>query len=176
MESINNTQFETTTKIRVLNSFNSLSPAWHQHTVFMQKALEEAKLAYEKDEVPVGAVIVHENRIIGRGHNQVEMLSDPTAHAEMIAISAACNTIQDKFLQHCTLYVTLEPCPMCAGALVWSRINRMVIGSLDAKAGACGSVFNLASSDKLNHSIEIIHSVLEDECADLLRRFFRQKR
>jgi len=159
-----------------LDIFDSNPPAWNQHTIFMRKALDEAKRAYEIDEVPVGAVIVHQNQIIGRGHNQVEMLSDPTAHAEMIAVSAACNTLHDKFLNDCTLYVTLEPCPMCAGALVWSRISRIVIGSLDAKAGACGSVFNLASSEKLNHSIEVIHSILEDECADLLRRFFRKKR
>lgn len=149
---------------------------WNQHQIFMRKALEEAKLAYEKDEVPVGAVVVYRNRIIGRGHNQVEMLKDATAHAEMIAISAACETLGNKFLSECTLYVTLEPCTMCTGALVWTRVERMVIGALDAKAGACGSLFNLASSNKLNHSIEVIHSVLEEECSDLLKRFFRNKR
>ena len=151
-------------------------PGWNQHQVFMRKALDEAKRAYEIDEVPVGAVVVHQNRIIGRGHNQVEMLKDATAHAEMIAISAACETLGDKFLNNCTLYVTLEPCVMCTGAMVWSRLERVVIGALDAKAGACGSLFNLGASDKLNHSIEIIHSVLEEECSDLLRRFFKNKR
>jgi len=159
-----------------LESFEEQMLGWSQHQVYMRKALEEAKLAYEKDEVPVGAVIVYQNRIIGRGHNQVEMLKDATAHAEMIAISAACETLDNKFLTGCTLYVTLEPCTMCTGALVWSRVDRMVIGALDAKAGACGSLFNLASSEKLNHSIEVIHSVLEEECSDLLKRFFRNKR
>lgn len=159
-----------------MESFEEQLLGWSQHQVYMRKALEEAKLAYEKDEVPVGAVIVYQNRIIGRGHNQVEMLKDATAHAEMIAISAACETLGNKFLTGCTLYVTLEPCTMCTGALVWSRVERMVIGALDAKAGACGSLFNLASSEKLNHSIEVIHSVLEEECSDLLKRFFRNKR
>lgn len=159
-----------------MESFEEQMLGWSQHQVYMRKALEEAKLAYEKDEVPVGAVIVYQNRIIGRGHNQVEMLKDATAHAEMIAISAACETLDNKFLTGCTLYVTLEPCTMCTGALVWSRVDRMVIGALDAKAGACGSLFNLASSEKLNHSIEVIHSVLEEECSDLLKRFFRNKR
>ncbi len=149
---------------------------FEKHSRFMRQALMEAEKALLHDDVPVGAVIVHNNQIIGRGHNQVEQLKDPTAHAEVIAVTAACETINDKFLTDCTLYVTLEPCPMCAGALVWSRVSKMVIGSLDAKAGACGSVFNIASNDKLNHKIEILHSVLEDECSELLRRFFRARR
>ena len=104
----------------------------------MMQAFRHAEIAYDNGEVPVGAVVVHENRIIGKGYNQVEMLQDSTAHAEMIAISAACSTLQNKYLGDCTLYVTLEPCPMCAGALVWSKIKRIVFGTMDEKAGACG--------------------------------------
>lgn len=142
----------------------------------MRKALDEAKLAFEKDEVPVGAVIVHEGRIIGKGHNMVETLKDPTAHAEMIAISSACGTLNEKFLNECSLYVTLEPCPMCSGAVVWSRVKRMYIGALDPKAGGSGSVFNISSNRILNHQVEIVHSILEDECSELLKRFFNRRR
>lgn len=149
---------------------------WRQHSRFMKMAIEEAQTALKHSDVPVGAIIVHENKVIGKGHNQVELLSDPTAHAEMIAISSAAATLDDKLLNDCTMYVTLEPCPMCAGAIVWSRIGRLVIGALDAKAGACGSLFNIAGSEKLNHKPEIIHSILEDECAELLTNFFKTKR
>jgi len=103
------------------------------HQQFMLQALKLAEIAYNKGEVPVGAVVVHEGRIIGKGYNQVEMLKDPTAHAEMIAISSACATLNNKYLNDCTLYVTLEPCPMCAGALVWSKLKRVVFGALDEK-------------------------------------------
>lgn len=149
---------------------------WRQHSRFMRMALDEAQTALKHADVPVGAIIVHDNIVIGKGHNQVELLSDPTAHAEMIAISSAAATLEDKFLNRCTMYVTLEPCPMCAGAIVWSRVGRLVIGALDAKAGACGSLFNIAGSEKLNHKPEIIHSVLEDECSELLTNFFKTKR
>lgn len=142
----------------------------------MMQAFKQAEIAFEKKEVPVGAVVVHENRIVGRGYNQVEMLQDATAHAEMIAISAACSTLQNKYLEDCTLYVTLEPCPMCAGALVWSKIKRIVFGTIDEKAGSCGSVFNISSNKKLNHSIEIIQGVMEADCKFLLQEFFRSKR
>ena len=142
----------------------------------MMQAFRHAEIAYDNGEVPVGAVVVHENRIIGKGYNQVEMLQDSTAHAEMIAISAACSTLQNKYLGDCTLYVTLEPCPMCAGALVWSKIKRIVFGTMDEKAGACGSVFNISSNNKLNHNIEIIHGVMEADCKYLLQEFFKSKR
>ena len=142
----------------------------------MMQAFRHAEIAYDNGEVPVGAVVVHENRIIGKGYNQVEMLQDSTAHAEMIAISAACSTLQNKYLGDCTLYVTLEPCPMCAGALVWSKIKRIVFGTMDEKAGACGSVFNISSNNKLNHSIEIIQGVMEADCKYLLQDFFKSKR
>lgn len=146
------------------------------HQNYMMQAFRLAENAYEKGEVPVGAVVVHENRIIGKGYNQVEMLQDSTAHAEMIAVSAACSTLQNKYLEDCTLYVTLEPCPMCAGALVWSKIKRIVFGAMDEKAGACGSVFNISSNKKLNHSIEIIQGVMEADCKYLLQEFFKAKR
>jgi tRNA(adenine34) deaminase len=142
----------------------------------MGHALREAEIALTIGEIPVGAVVVHDGRIIGRGHNQVEMLKDPTAHAEMIALTAACATLGDKFLEECTLYVTLEPCPMCAGASVWTRIKRIVYGAADPKAGACGSLFNIGSNNKLNHRAEIIQGVREDECEAILKRFFRDKR
>lgn len=146
------------------------------HDKFMREALKLAETAFLKDEVPVGAVIVHQNRIIGRGYNQVEMLRDPTAHAEMLALSAACTTLHEKYLHNCTLYVTLEPCMMCSGAAVWSKLNRIVFSAMDEKAGACGTVFNLASNKKLNHQIEIIQGVLESESSQLLKRFFKSKR
>lgn len=142
----------------------------------MGLALMEAEKALAIGEIPVGAVVVLDGRIIGRGHNQVEMLKDPTAHAEMIALTAACATLGNKFLEECTLYVTLEPCPMCAGASVWTRIKRIVYGAADPKAGACGSLFNIGSNNKLNHRAEIIQGVREAECEEILKRFFRDKR
>lgn len=151
-------------------------PLTRQHQQFMRKAFALAEQAYDEQEVPVGAVIVKDNRIIGRGYNQMERLNDPTAHAEILAISAACSTIGSKYLEECTIYVTLEPCPMCAGALVWSRIDRIVFGAPDAKAGACGSLFNLAFNKRLNHQIEIIQGVIEQDCEWILKQFFREQR
>lgn len=142
----------------------------------MGHALSEALKALHADEIPVGAVVVHAGNIIGRGHNQVEMLKDPTAHAEMIAITSACATLGNKFLDECTLYVTLEPCPMCAGAAVWSRMKCIVYGASDLKAGACGTLFNIGANKKLNHQCEIIQGVREPECEELLRRFFMDRR
>ncbi|MDX1619087.1 MAG: nucleoside deaminase, partial [Balneolaceae bacterium] len=107
---------------------------------------------------------------------QTERLTDPTAHAEIIAISAACSTLQNKYLEECTIYVTKEPCPRCAGALVWSKIERIVFGASDAKAGACGSVFNLAANQKLNHQIEVIQGIMERDCEWILKRFFNERR
>lgn len=146
------------------------------HDIFMHQALKLAETAYRNNEVPVGAVVVKDERVIGKGYNQVELLNDPTAHAEMLAISAACSTIQEKYLKECTLYVTLEPCAMCAGALVWSKINRVVFGAMDEKAGACGTVFNISSNLKLNHQVEIIQGVLEQDSKYLLQQFFKEKR
>ncbi|AXJ00859.1 tRNA-adenosine deaminase [Cyclonatronum proteinivorum] len=142
----------------------------------MRLALNEAQLAMQKGEIPVGAVVVHKNQVIGRGHNLVETLSDPTAHAEMQAITAACSTLNDKFLKECTLYVTLEPCPMCAGASVLARLKQICIGTLDSKTGACGTMMNVSSNQKLNHQVEIVHSILEEECSALLKLFFKGRR
>jgi tRNA(adenine34) deaminase len=148
----------------------------HKHHYFMRKAFALAEQAEEAGEIPVGALVVHNGQIIGRGYNQTELLNDATAHAEMIALSAASATLENKYLKNCTLYVTLEPCPMCAGALVWSKINRLVFGASDAQAGACGTVFNLASNNKLNHKIEVIQGVMERDCEWILKQFFAQRR
>jgi len=142
----------------------------------MKQAFSLAEQAYDEKEVPVGAIIVHKNRIIGKGYNQTGRLKDPTAHAEMIAISAACSTLESKYLQDCTMYVTLEPCPMCAGALMWSKIDTLVFGAWDAKAGSCGSVFNLSSNKKLNHQVNVIQGIMESDCEWILRQFFEEQR
>lgn len=142
----------------------------------MQQAFFLAEQAYEEKEVPVGAVVVKNDSIIGKGYNQTERLKDPTAHAEMLAISAACATLEQKYLQDCTLYVTLEPCPMCTGALVWSKIDTVVIGAWDAKAGSCGSAFNLSSNKKLNHQINVIQGFMENDCEWILKQFFQERR
>jgi len=147
-----------------------------QHHKYMRQALILAKTAYDDNEVPVGALIVKDNQIVGKGYNQTEMLNDPTAHAEMIAISSACSTLDSKYLTDCTLYVTLEPCPMCAGALVWSKIKRIVFGAMDPNAGSCGTLFNIAANKKLNSSAEVIHGIMETECSELLKKFFKERR
>lgn len=148
----------------------------NKHTVFMREALKEAAAAFEEDEVPVGAVVVYKNKIIGRGHNQVELLSDPTAHAEMLALTSAANCLGSKWLLDASLYVTIEPCSMCAGALVLARIKNIYFGARDPKTGACGSVFNIARSKKLNHRITVKSGILRDECGQFLADFFKRKR
>jgi tRNA(adenine34) deaminase len=145
-------------------------------TYWMRTALREAEKACELKEVPIGCVIVQDNKIIGRGFNQREMLHDSTAHAEMIAISAACDMIKSWRLENTTLYVTMEPCPMCAGAIVLSRVPRLVFGVNDPKAGACGTIYNIVQDDRLNHKVEVIGGVLEDESRTLIQDFFRQLR
>ena len=149
---------------------------WQQHQRFMARAFMLAEQAFDEGEVPVGAVVVCNDQIIGKGYNQVQRLNDPTAHAEMIAISAACETLNEKYLGECTLYVTLEPCPMCSGAAVWSKLGTVVFGAVDANAGGCGSVFNISSNKKLNHQIEVIQGVMEAECEHLLKAFFKERR
>jgi tRNA(adenine34) deaminase len=151
-------------------------PLWQLHQRYMARAFMLAEQALDEQEVPVGAIVVHNGEIIGKGYNQVERLKDATAHAEMIAISAACENLQTKYLNECTLYVTLEPCPMCSGAAVWSKLGTLVFGASDAKAGGCGSVFNISSNKKLNHTVEIIQGVMETECEFLMKEFFRSKR
>lgn len=142
----------------------------------MKQALREATLAYEEDEVPVGAVIVHKGAIIGRGHNQIERLQDPTAHAEMIALTAACNHLESRRLEGCTMYVTLEPCPMCAGAVVLSRIPTLVFSAFDSKAGACGTLYNITHDKRLNHTVHVISGVCDRESEELLKSFFGKVR
>ncbi len=144
--------------------------------LFMMKALQEARLADSSDDVPVGAVIVLKNKVISRAHNQIELLQDPTAHAEMLAITEATNYLKSKWLKDCALYVTIEPCSMCAGALVLSRISRVVYGAKDPKTGAGGSVFNILHNKKLNHRVKVTGGALEVECAALLKEFFKKKR
>lgn len=143
---------------------------------WMKMALREAERAFEQKEIPVGAVVVHRGRVVGRGHNMVEQLRDPTAHAEMIAITAACETIGQKYLKDCTLYVTLEPCPMCAGAMVWAKLERLVFGAFDAKAGAASSLFSIPQDRRLNHRVDIVSGLEAEKGAALLQDFFRQKR
>jgi tRNA(adenine34) deaminase len=142
----------------------------------MVQALAEAAASLETDDVPVGAVVVHDGRIIGRGRNQRELLKDPTAHAEMIALTAAAEALRSWRLLDCTLYVTLEPCVMCAGAIVNARIPRLVFGADDPKAGACGSVYNVVEDGRLNHRVAVERGLLADECAQLLRDFFARQR
>jgi tRNA(adenine34) deaminase len=146
------------------------------HERFMRAALREAEAALEKGEVPVGAVIVEKGRIIGRGHNQRETLLDPTAHAEMIAITQAAAALESWRLADCTIYVTLEPCAMCAGALVLARLPRLVFGAADPKAGACGSVLDVFQERRLNHRGTVTPGVLSTECAGILQDFFRRRR
>ena len=143
---------------------------------WMKAALREAERAYEMKEVPVGALVVKDGHVVGRGHNLVETLKDPTAHAEMIAITAACETLGTKVLEGCTLYVTLEPCPMCAGAIVWARLSRLVFGAFDDKAGSASTLYNIPQDNRLNHYVEIISGVEADLSAALLRGFFQQRR
>lgn len=142
----------------------------------MLQALAEAETAYREGEVPVGAVVVSEGRLIGRGHNQMEGLQDPTAHAEILAIGAAATHLRSRRLIGASLYVTIEPCPMCAGALVWARVKRLVYGARDPKAGACGSLFNIVQDRRLNHNLELTDGILADQASELLRSFFRQLR
>ena len=141
------------------------------HEYFMKLALKEAVYAFEEDEVPVGALVVCNNKIIGKGCNQTEKLKDVTAHAEMLAITAASNYLGSKFLEECVLYVTLEPCLMCASALKWARIARLVYGASDAKAG-----YTLTAGRVLHPKTEVTSGIMSEECSELLKKFFRNKR
>jgi len=147
------------------------------HVEHMQMALEEAQAAADEDEVPVGCVIVSRERgVIARAHNQREMLKDPTAHAEIIAITQASAALQSWRLENCILYVTLEPCPMCAGAIVLARLPMVVYGTLDPKAGACDTLYRITNDPRLNHRSQVIGGVLADRCAAILSDFFAAKR
>lgn len=144
--------------------------------IFMQQAIAQAQAAAELDEVPVGCVIVHRGRIVAAAHNRCEQLRDATAHAEMIAITQASESIGDWRLEDCSLFVTLEPCIMCAGAILQSRIPRVVFGAVDPKAGAVGSLYNLLNDNRLNHRCEVVSGVMAAECGRLLTEFFKRKR
>lgn len=146
------------------------------HETCMLEALRQAEIAFNRDEVPVGAVIVHERKIIARAYNQVEMLKDPTAHAEMLAITQATNYLETKWLNECMIYVTLEPCSMCSGALILSRVKKVIFGTFDPKTGACGSVLNILQHNKLNHTVEIESEILMEQCSGIISKFFKQKR
>ena len=148
----------------------------HSDDHFMREALRQAARAYEADEVPVGAVVVHEGRVIARDFNRVETLKDATAHAEMLSLTAAEAAIGDWRLTGCTLYSTKEPCPMCAGAIVHCRVDRVVFGMSDTKGGAAGGALNLLHLPTLNHQCEITSGVREQDCRQLIQQFFRDKR
>lgn len=143
---------------------------------FMKKALKEAERAYELEEVPIGCIIVKNNRIIASAHNLREGLKDPTAHAEILAIQDASDFLGGWRLSGCTMYVTIEPCPMCAGAIVNSRIDRLVIGAPDIKGGGCGSIVNIVENEKLNHRVNVEWGVLKEECSDIMKDFFKNLR
>lgn len=142
----------------------------------MRAAIDAAEIAEENGDVPIGAVIVYENKIIARAYNQREQLADPTAHAEIIALTQAAAAFENWRLHGCTIYVTLEPCPMCAGALVLARLDRLVFGCEDPKAGACGSLYNIVEDKRLNHRLNVTSGVLAEKCSEQLQSFFQKKR
>ncbi len=143
---------------------------------FMEIALEEAQKAAEMGEIPIGCVIVREGEIIARAHNRVEADKDPTAHAEILALRQAANRLGGWRLIGCDMYVTVEPCSMCAGAIVWARINKLYIGTMDPKSGACGSIFNIPQEDRLNHHVEIETGLMQEECSSIMKTFFKKLR
>lgn len=146
------------------------------HEEYMRIAIEEAKIAASLGESPIGAVIVQGGKVVGRGHNTTETAKDPTCHAEMNAIRDAARNLGGWRLPHCSMYVTLEPCSMCAGAIVLARIEQLYIGTADPKSGACGSLRNIVSDERLNHRVEVHTGVLQEECSGLLKDFFKQLR
>ncbi len=143
---------------------------------FLEQALKEAQKAFDAQEVPIGCVIVRDSRIIARGHNQMESLKDPTAHAEILAIGAACNQLDNWRLDGCTLYVTLEPCPMCAGAILNSRISKVVYGCRDKRLGALGSTYDILEGNPINREVEVVHEAMSHPCLEIIKEFFRNLR
>ncbi len=148
----------------------------NDHVKWMKAAFREAEKAFEQDEVPIGAVVVQNGQIIGRGYNQRESLIDPTAHAEIIAITSASNTIKDWRLKDCRLYVTKEPCPMCAGALINARINMVIFGMYDEKEGCCGSLYQLCRDNRFKHQLTVKGGIMEDACTLIIQEFFKKQR
>lgn len=155
---------------------NQVRPEKLSHEWFMREAIKEAFKAYDKREAPVGAVIVLNGKIISRGHNQKEMRIDPTYHAEISAIRKACKKLGTWRLNDCDMYVTLEPCTMCAGAIIQARVGRLFIGAPDPKAGAAGSVIDVFKVEKFNHRVNVLHGILKEECSSILKKFFRELR
>ncbi len=155
---------------------DQLNPEILPHEHFMRLALAQAQAAYELDEVPVGAVIVREQRVIGAAHNLSRQLRDPTAHAEMLAITQAAESIGDWRLENCLMYVTLEPCVMCSGAILQSRLPQLIYGAADPKGGGVRSLFQLLEDDRLNHRSAVMTGILEKSCGEILTQFFRQQR
>ena len=151
-------------------------PINNDHIKWMKVAFREAEKAFEQNEVPIGAVVVQNGQIIGRGYNQCESLIDPTAHAEIIAITSAANTIKDWRLKDCQLYVTKEPCPMCAGALVNARINMVIFGMYDEKEGCCGSLYQLCRDNRFKHQLTVKGGIMEDACTLIIQEFFKKQR
>ncbi len=143
---------------------------------YLRAAITAAKIAEENGDVPIGAVIVHQDTVIAKAYNQREQLQDPTAHAEIIALTQAAAALENWHLHDCTMYVTLEPCPMCAGALVLSRMERLVYGCDDPKTGACKSLYNIVQDERLNHRLEVTSGVLQEQCREQLQEFFAQRR
>ena len=146
------------------------------HENYMKYALREAEKAYEAKEIPAGCVIVYKNKIIAKAYNRVESLKDPTAHCEILAITSASEYLESKVLKDCSMYVTLEPCPMCAGAIVLSKLDNLYFGTYDLKSGACGSVINITNNKSLNHKCKVYGGILDLECGAILRAFFEEKR
>lgn len=159
-----------------MNQVEDVFPSRKNHSAWMNEALRLAGKAYREGEIPVGAVIVQKNKIIGRGYNQRERLKDPTAHAEILAITAAAGTLEDWRLTDCTLYVTKEPCPMCAGAIINSRIRLLVFGAYDEKKGCCGSLYQLCGDRRLDSKTAVKGGVEEEKCTAILQEFFQTKR
>ena len=147
-----------------------------EHEKWMKLAFREAEKAFEQDEVPIGSVVVQNGQIIGRGYNQCESLNDPTAHAEIIAITSATNTIKNWRLKDCSLYVTKEPCPMCAGALINSRIDQVIFGMYDEQEGCCGSLYQLCCDPRFKHQLTVKGGVMEDPCTIMVQEFFKKQR
>ena len=159
-----------------MNQVEDVIPSRKNHSAWMNEALRLAGKAYREGEIPVGAVIVQKNKIIGRGYNQRERLKDPTAHAEILAITAASGTLEDWRLTDCTLYVTKEPCPMCAGAIINSRMRLLVFGTYDEEKGCCGSLYQLCGDRRLNSKTAVKGGVEEEKCTAILQEFFQTKR
>ncbi len=158
-----------------MNDFPAEDPR-ETYERFMRAALDEAAAALDHDDVPVGAVVVHNGRIIGRGHNERERLQDPTAHAEILALTAAAQFVKSWRLVECDVYVTLEPCVMCAGAMVHARVRRIIFGAYDPKAGASGSVYDITGDGRLNHQPAVEGGVMENVCSRILQDFFKRQR